>query len=240
MERGCTQGDIDLPIIFNVIIDTVVRCWKQLNEQSKSFFYADDGLLENTNPEDLQKDLDLIIKLFERLGLKTNKTKTKSMIIIGTPSPIALQKRGDTKYVECRKQDTQCNICSQSMKKASLQRHIEQIHNIKPEKYLYRKTCTPASFTINIKDRYTMCPVPGCAGGSSNKYRMYRHFCFKHPEAIVVVPEDGILPQCKLCGMFTKNIKKHQKIETCQKGRRRRKNEQLQDTQHQAQQINFL
>ena len=35
-------------------------------------------------------------------------------------------------------------------------------------------------------------------------------------------------------------MKKHQQSEACQKGRRRRKNERLQDTQHRAQQIKFF
>ena len=29
VERGCTQGDIDSPIIFNLIIDAVIRTWKK-------------------------------------------------------------------------------------------------------------------------------------------------------------------------------------------------------------------
>ena len=28
VQRGCTQGDIDSPIIFNIIVDAVLRKWK--------------------------------------------------------------------------------------------------------------------------------------------------------------------------------------------------------------------
>ena len=52
--------------------------------------YADDGLIENNNPVALQADLDIFIKLFEKMGLKTNETKTKFMIIRGTRAPTAL------------------------------------------------------------------------------------------------------------------------------------------------------
>ena len=76
----------------------MLRSWKNNKKCTDSFFYADDGLLENNNPEELQNDLNIIIKLFEKLGLKTNKDKTKCMIIIGTPAPKAqttkVQERG--------------------------------------------------------------------------------------------------------------------------------------------------
>ena len=53
VERGCTQGDTDSPIIFNLIIDAVLRTWKQNRDRDKSqsCFYADDGLLENTEDD---------------------------------------------------------------------------------------------------------------------------------------------------------------------------------------------
>ena len=77
VEIGCTQGDTDSPIIFNIIIDAVLRSWKA-NDQynnSQALFYADNGLLEHTEANLLQSDLDRIIKLFGKIGLKTNKPK---------------------------------------------------------------------------------------------------------------------------------------------------------------------
>ena len=92
VERGCTQGDTDSPIIFNLIIDAVLRTWKQNIDRDKtqSCFYADDGLLENTEDEVLQEDLDEIIKLFGRVGLKANEQKTKYMIVRGAVAPMAV------------------------------------------------------------------------------------------------------------------------------------------------------
>ena len=81
VERGCTQGDTDSPIIFNIIVDAVLRAWKiGTFKNTKALFYADDGLLEHTNAEELQQHLNKIIGLFERVGLRTNETKTKYMI----------------------------------------------------------------------------------------------------------------------------------------------------------------
>ena len=92
VERGCTQGDIDSPIIFNILIDAVLRNFFEdpLNRESESKFYADDGLIENENPKSLQKDIDILCNLFERVGLKTNTKKTKFMIIRGPSAPTAL------------------------------------------------------------------------------------------------------------------------------------------------------
>ena len=53
VERGCTQGDIDSPIIFNILIDAVLRKFFEdpLNQESESKFYADNRLIENENPK---------------------------------------------------------------------------------------------------------------------------------------------------------------------------------------------
>ena len=92
LERGCTQGDTDSPIIFNLIVDAVLRKWKSLAEfgKSRAYFYADNGLMESTNPDTLQKDLDAMIGLFKEMGLNTNETKSKYMILRGAAAPEAL------------------------------------------------------------------------------------------------------------------------------------------------------
>ena len=57
IKRGCTQGDVDSPVIFNIIIDAVIQSWKpsELYNNSSALFYADDGLVENIDPYKLQK-----------------------------------------------------------------------------------------------------------------------------------------------------------------------------------------
>ena len=82
-KRGCTQGGINSQIIFNVIVDAVTRTWRQDNWfwNSISCFYADDRLLESTDPVALQQDLDQIIELFGLVGLQANEGNTKYMII---------------------------------------------------------------------------------------------------------------------------------------------------------------
>ena len=45
-------------------------------------FYADDGLVQSRDPARLQASLDTLVSLFERVGLRTNVSKTKTMVCI--------------------------------------------------------------------------------------------------------------------------------------------------------------
>ena len=94
VERGCTQGDTNSPIIFNLIIDAVLRMWKtsHMFKETRACFYADNGLLEHTDPDLLQVDLNEMVLLLERFGLKTNELKTKFMILRGAEAPRALER----------------------------------------------------------------------------------------------------------------------------------------------------
>jgi hypothetical protein len=91
VNRGVTQGDIPSPTILNVVWDAVVRAWKAevtagnlLSVRSRAIeeiaakFYADDGVLASTTAPELQ-DRNYLVELFERVNIKTNTSKTKSM-----------------------------------------------------------------------------------------------------------------------------------------------------------------
>ena len=60
-------------------------------------------------------------------------------------------------------------------------------------------------------------------------------FYFQHPKAETMVREDGILQRCELCGMFNKNIEKHQRPEMCKKGQKRREHEKKDKTSRERQ-----
>ena len=118
--------------------------------------------------------------------------------------------------------------------------HMERLHNVKPEQYLYGKRCILASFTIDIEaGKQNGCPILGCTGGSKHKWEMYCHFCLKHAEAKLVIQEEGELTKMQPLQNANKNISRHQQTKACQKGQRRRKNKTLQDNQHQARKVNF-
>ena len=260
VHRGCTQGDTNSPIIFNLIVDAVLRTWKQHQgfQQSQSCFYADDGLLEHTDSEKLQNDLDIIIELFGRVGLKANAEKTKYMVVRGAAAPRALTKeeynkrlksRSRAKFTDktgqWRRQSVECLLCGKKMQQASLARHMQSVHTGTSGEKKYQ--CTPVDNNIKGKiftitqgtNKFINCPVPDCTGGGRDKSTMYRHFNLRHPEADVIITEDGILPKCQLCGFRTKNMTKHENSPTCLQAQRRRGNEEKMIEQAKANQVKF-
>ena len=47
-----------------------------------SCFYTDDGLIVAHNPADLQTAFDVLTGFFDRVGLRTNTTKTEAMVFL--------------------------------------------------------------------------------------------------------------------------------------------------------------
>ena len=102
--RGVTQGGPLSAKLFNILVDAVVckLLWllreegnyeeAELEELMATFFaifYVDDAYLASRDAEFLQGTLDIIIRLFEWVGLQTNTKKTQTMIC--TPGHIRTQ-----------------------------------------------------------------------------------------------------------------------------------------------------
>jgi hypothetical protein len=92
-----TQGEPLSSLIFNLVVDAVVREWlcRMLDNKAARdgltmaqsatrmvSFYVDDGVLSARDPVWLQSALDVLITLFEQVGLKTNTKKTQVMTCI--------------------------------------------------------------------------------------------------------------------------------------------------------------
>ena len=91
---GLTQGYLLSPIIFNAVVDTVVRNWVSLvagyaGVQDRlgrevlhctAFFYMGYSLVASTDPEWMQGASESLTGLFERVGLWTNTSKTVGML----------------------------------------------------------------------------------------------------------------------------------------------------------------
>jgi hypothetical protein len=61
----------------------------------------------------------------------------------------------------------------------------------------------PAEYRVSFPKILTrvVCPVSGCSGNASSWTNLCRHFTYWHPHDVIVILEEGRLPQCKLCGM---------------------------------------
>ena len=100
-ERGVTQGDIESPTLFNIMIDAVC---KQLfshlkiqfpeDEMSVVAFYADDGYIGSINPVIVQDLTTISTDLFERMVLQLNTTNNVSMTNIPVGRDINLTDSG--------------------------------------------------------------------------------------------------------------------------------------------------
>ena len=62
----------------------------------------------------------------------------------------------------------------------------------------------------------------------------------RHPEAKIIIKEDGEAMRCDLCGMFTLDMDRHKRTKTCQLNQERRKKERLQDRQAEAERQKFF
>ncbi len=95
-EWGITQGGPLSSLMFNACVDAVVREWihQMLGGEAAHnglrdrvvkilvAFYVEDGLVASQDPVWLQESFDILIGLFEQIGLFTNANKTKTMVCI--------------------------------------------------------------------------------------------------------------------------------------------------------------
>ena len=126
------------------------------------------------------------------------------------------------------------------MTNASLKRHKKLIHKIDSFSYCIAARPITGTFSTSIETGIrNLCPVAECSGSATNRYRMYRHFAYIHPEATLIV--DGVsLPKCSLCKMHHKNMDKHMNTDICKTLQGRRINEEKERLQAEAEDVNFF
>ena len=102
-KRGVTQVHLVSPTIFNIVVDAVVRSvlmefcihqeaqhgFKLAAGEHNIYFYVDDMRIAGRNPIWVQTALTAMVRIFERLVLQKNMSKTKSMVC--TPGFIWVQ-----------------------------------------------------------------------------------------------------------------------------------------------------
>lgn len=246
---GVTQGDIPSPGIFNIVVDAIVRYWLSVTSENGDdaiegldirvqhrhvLFYADDGSLLARSATLLQQSFDFLIDLFDRVGLQTNTTKTKAMTcfpghIRGPISDEAYRRRmegeGDS-YRARQRRRVSCPECGRDLAAGSLSQHLLSQHgmagsipwNVVPPP-------APRQYRVSFPRISTSrsCPVEGCTGKAVSHNALRRHFMFRHPEATIVILEEGTapLPRCELCDMFVSHAALrdgHQRTDICRRG----------------------
>ena len=252
--RGVRQGDISSPVIFNIMVDAVLRYHKQklhrTGEKVDPIFYADDGLLAGTDEILLQRSLDIITEGFASIGLKMNAVKTEFMVATGSEGRTMVSSNADMRrntgiglsHAERRKVKVICPKCGTEVSSASLVRHqssqkckkfAKSFHPTTPQKERVRfeKTVVtpmmdPTTYQVSIpnKSTETDCPHPGCCQiipPARTTYQMRqhlrKHFRGRHPRDTIIIDEEGQLPQCTKCGLFSKsaNTAKHWATSDC-------------------------
>jgi Reverse transcriptase (RNA-dependent DNA polymerase) len=81
--KGVTQGDPLSPILFNIVVDAVIRearCLHPTLTDINTIFYADDGLISGQYLQHVQTYINTLVYLFTLVGLMTNVTKTKTLV----------------------------------------------------------------------------------------------------------------------------------------------------------------
>lgn len=114
---------------------------ENLVREHLALFYADDGLIGGPDPEWVQTAFSLMIRLFERIRLKTNLGKTKSMTCVPgyirgqMSSPAYRRSRGGEgeSYKERKRRAVTCPQCDKNLKAGSLARHLQQVHGVAVE-----------------------------------------------------------------------------------------------------------
>jgi hypothetical protein len=137
--------------MFNVCVDAVVREWlhQTLGDDAARqgigdkvakwmvAFYIDNGLVASRDPVWLQSSFDILVGLFECIGLFTNAAKMKVMTC--TPGRIregysdeayTLHKSGLETAADRKRRRVKCQICGVSLQAGSVQGHLETQHNV--------------------------------------------------------------------------------------------------------------
>jgi len=258
-ERGVKQGDILSPLIFNIMVDAVVRNWRHIHNpegvEDMAVFYADDGTLTGTDAEALQRALDTMTRDFKSLGLQMNAEKTEFMVMAGGKRVVITSERAMNRkhtgqgltHRQRQHEPILCIECGKETVRMHMKRHLQTKRcqaarkNFVPptpdrERSEREQATTPLipqqTYQISIPREATSfvtCPREGCEyrarqNAQSQRSDMRRHFQQRHFMDTIIIEEEGLLPQCRECGLFGKTVRLegHLASKACKKGAEKR------------------
>jgi hypothetical protein len=188
--RGMTQGGPLSAKLFNILVNDVTRelFWVLRgadgydNDEAGNLiatfftiFYVNNAYLASRDAEFLQHPLELLVDLFKRMGLMTNRSMMQTMIC--TPGWVQTQlptntyqwlQRGRVTAAEWNVRDVECPQWGMLMKASSLGRHLADIHDVYQlmvvaEEWLELHPAETYGVT-NWSLAGLACPIPGCDG----------------------------------------------------------------------------
>jgi hypothetical protein len=140
-------------------------------------------------------------------------------------------------YIECKRQQIECDICNTLIQARSLHRHRITKHGIDTAAIVQQTTPLHLSdhgntYEISMPEykHAGQCPVPGCNTIIKDRHGMRRHFLFRHYYDTIIIREEGQLPRCHNCGMFctlTALAGKHMDSALCREGAKRNKRKKM-------------
>jgi hypothetical protein len=240
-------------------------------KKNGAIFYADDGLLSGNDATEVQRALEILADGFSRVGLKMNATKTKAMIMTGGQISLPLSKLAYSQKItgvgvsqrEHGLQRIKCNLCGEAITRRNMIDHQQrkkcqiatnnwqptnqaETEMQEPEPEIENKpweNAPPREYHFSMpKDMWTECPATDCPFKSRSRQKMRHHFWSRHPQATVIIGEEGHtpLPQCPKCGLFQQNVgNNHQNSLDCKKATTIRENRESAPIQQSAEKVAF-
>lgn len=169
--------------------------------------------LASTNREMFQEAINSLVALLDRVGLRTNTSKTKGETCVPGRIRTRLLNESYTRsradfttqsaWDQCR---VECDKYGLEMLAASLSHHLETKHGVYRSKVIDQDLLIieqdPVTYhAMGSADGKFYCPVPGCVGEAASKWVLRRHFCDCHPHDLSSIPGEGVYLKCDRCQM---------------------------------------
>jgi hypothetical protein len=151
--------------------------------------------------------------------LRTQKTESMTMVGCRAVHRISdgaynrmITRQGPTN-AEIKKIMTKCTNCEVEVQNGSLKKQMlsKRCLNHKADFNQQDMVCIPIiemttdTFVISMDDDNTQCPHQDCPYTTTKRERMHKYFRSRHLEDIIIILQEGLLPQCNNCGIFQKN-----------------------------------
>ena len=166
-----------------------------------AIFYVDNAYFASRTPMFLQTALNIVVELFECVGLKTNRLKTQTMVC--TPSRIQTQlptasyhhmRLGFHTSNDWEARRVSCHHCGTKMQAHSLPRHLATQHGVYQQTVVAEELLEQRASVTYCAERHPdgklTCPIGGCLGVTKDGWNMRRHFWNLHPWDTVTVPKE--------------------------------------------------